>query len=317
MALINFSTAIVADAFCKEHLTGSGHPECAARFDAALHGLTADGLFDSLVKLDSRSATMDELLLCHEPAYLSAVKNAVQEGATELDADTHLSPKTWDVAIGAVGGVLNAVDAVVAGKVQNAFCIVRPPGHHASAARAMGFCILNNIAIATRYIQRRHGFKKIAIIDWDVHHGNGTQDIFYDDGSAFFFSTHQWPWFPGTGSREERGKDAGLGTTLNYPLPPGAGMKEIGGAFTAGLIPALAEFQPDFVLISAGFDSRKGDPLGYFTLSDVDFAELTRMTMEIAATHCEGRLVSVLEGGYSLPGLASAVNSHVRALAEG
>jgi acetoin utilization deacetylase AcuC-like enzyme len=218
------------------------------------------------------------------------------------------------VAARAAGTALNAVDAVMEGRARNAFCVVRPPGHHANASRGMGFCLLNNIAIAARYAQRRHGVGRALIVDWDVHHGNGTQDIFYGDGSVFFFSTHQWPLYPGTGRANERGSGAGAGTTMNCPFPAGSGRREILGAVRESLMPAMREYRPELVLVSAGFDSRVGDLLGRFTLTDDDFAELTEAVMEIADASAGGRVVSLLEGGYSLSGLASASTAHVGAL---
>jgi len=225
--------------------------------------------------------------------------------------DTEIGPRSLEVARRAAGGVLNAIDAVAAGALKNAFCVVRPPGHHATPGRGMGFCIFNNIAVAARYAQNKHGIKRVLIADWDVHHGNGTQDCFYTDGSVFFFSTHQAPWYPGTGAAQETGEGAGKGTTLNCPFPAGSGAEKILGAFRTRLVPAMKEFKPELVLLSAGFDSRAGDPLGRFQLSDDDFTALTDTMLEIAGHSAGGRLVSVLEGGYSLTGLAAAASAHV------
>jgi acetoin utilization deacetylase AcuC-like enzyme len=218
------------------------------------------------------------------------------------------------VALRAAGSVLNAIDAVFRGDVANAFAAVRPPGHHATADRGMGFCVLNNVAVAARHAQEVCGAERVAIVDWDVHHGNGTQDIFYDDGSIYYFSTHQWPLYPGTGRADETGEGEGAGTTLNVPLPAGSGMAEIGAAFEEKFFPAAERFRPDLVLVSAGFDSRAGDPLGRFRLTDADFAELTRMLLGLAGRHAAGRLVSVLEGGYNTEGLGMAVAAHVGVL---
>jgi len=312
--LITGKTALVADVSSKWHLTGS-HPESPARFDAVMNGLSQGGLLDSLVKIDSRQAEEQELLMCHTAGYLNRTRNEILDGAEELDAgDTRVCPDSWEAATRAAGGVMNAVDAVVDGRMHNAFCVVRPPGHHATADRAMGFCLLNNVALAARHAQKKHGLNKALIVDWDVHHGNGTQDIFYEDGSVFFFSTHQSPWYPGTGHGRETGEGDGKGTTLNCPLPAGSGMKEIRDAFQNRLIPATEVFRPDIVFISAGFDSRIDDPLGNFTLTDDDFAELTGIVAEIACNHAGGKLVSVLEGGYNLHGLATAAHAHVQAL---
>lgn len=209
---------------------------------------------------------------------------------------------------------MNAVQSVCAGKTKNAFCLVRPPGHHATADRGMGFCLFNNVALAARYAQRYCGIKRVAIVDWDVHHGNGTQDIFYADDSVFYFSLHQAPWYPGTGAATETGTGRGEGTTLNVPLPAGAGRSEFFTALEKQFVPAMKVFHPELILVSAGFDSREGDPLGGFTLTDEDFADMTALLLMLAERLAAGRLVSVLEGGYNLGGLASAVSAHVRAL---
>ncbi len=312
------STGLLLDALFKKHETGAGHPERVARYEAISRVLSERGIVGKARKLAPRVATEDEVTLCHTPGYLALVKREIGEGTHLLSTgDTMVCGESFDVALNATGGLLNAVDAAIEGTVNNAFCAVRPPGHHATADRGMGFCIFNSVAIAARYAQRRHGLERVAIIDWDVHHGNGTQDIFYEDGSVFYFSTHQSPLYPGTGHPGETGVGAGKGMTLNAPFPAGAGMAEIGGVFRERFVPAMESFKPELVLISAGFDSRIDDPLGDFRLTDADFAELTRILLKVAERHAEGRLVSVLEGGYNVEGLALAVASHVDALMGG
>ena len=313
--LVEPTTALLADPIFREHLAGREHPERSERFDAVMRGLKQAGLLERLARVERRAATGEELLLCHTPEYLRTAKHDVLSGRPWLSTgDTDITPNSWDVAARAVGGVLNAVDAVVTGRARNVFCAVRPPGHHASAGRGMGFCFFNNAALAARYAQRRHGLERVLIVDWDVHHGNGTEDIFYSDPTVFYFSTHQWPLYPGTGRADETGEGAGVGTTMNSPFPAGAGREEVLGAVENSLAPAAERFRPDLLVISAGFDSRLGDPLGRFTLTDRDFADLTRAVMEIAARHAGGRVVSVLEGGYNVDGLASAAAAHVEAL---
>ncbi len=308
-------TALLADPIVKEHDTGPGHPEQPLRFDAVMEALERAGLTSGLERIPSRAATEDEIALCHGPRYIETARRDIRSGAPELSTgDTSISLLSWDAALAAVGGILNTVDAVVGKKAGNAFCVVRPPGHHARPNQGMGFCIFNNIAIAARYAQRQHGLSKVLIADWDVHHGNGTQDIFYEDGSVFFFSTHQSPWYPFTGDAEETGEGHGRHSTMNCPFPAGSGRSEILGAFRERLRRAADHFRPELVLISAGFDSRISDPLGRFILSDSDFALLTEVMLEVAGEHAEGRLISVLEGGYNLSGLASAAASHVKAL---
>ena len=311
------ATALVADPLCLEHDTGAGHPESPRRWTAVMQALEESGLAGQLTRLPSREAQIEELKLAHTAEYLALAQREILAGARTLSTgDTSVGPHSWDAARRAAGCGLAAVDAVFGESgVKRAFCAVRPPGHHASEARGMGFCVLNNVAIAARHAQRRHGVERVLIVDWDVHHGNGTQDIFYRDGSVFFFSTHQSPWYPGTGSAEETGEGEGKGTTLNCPLPAGSGREAIFAAFEKKLVPAADAFRPGLVLISAGFDSRAGDPLGQFTLTDADFADLTRLVAGIAGRHAGGRIVSLLEGGYHLAGLASAATAHVRALA--
>jgi len=312
-------TELLLDPLYKQHRTGEGHPERPERYDAIAQALERAGLIKELTRIPPREATEDEIAACHSREYIRTVKRDVGQlsagGLGELSTgDTIISAESLQIALKAAGGILNAVDAVMAGRSGNAFCAVRPPGHHATPNRGMGFFLFNNVAIAARYAQRKHGIGKALIADWDVHHGNGTQDIFYSDGSVFFFSTHQSPWYPGTGKPEETGEGKGKGTTLNCPFPAGSGRKEILGAFRERLVTAADRFKPDLGFLSAGFDSRMGDPLGRFTLSDADFAELTALMMEIADKHAGGRLISVLEGGYNLSGLGAAVAAHVRAL---
>ncbi|HTD43329.1 MAG TPA: histone deacetylase [Bryobacteraceae bacterium] len=309
-------TAILADPVYKQHDPGAGHPERPERYDAVTQALSAAGLMNPAARIKPRFATEDEIALCHSHAYIQKVKQEIGAGARQLSTgDTDVGPRSFEVALEAAGGILNAVDAVIERKARNAFCVVRPPGHHARPEQGMGFCIFNSIAIAARYAQRKHGLGKVLIADWDVHHGNGTQDIFYSDGSVLFFSTHQSPWYPGTGAAGETGDGKGKNCTINVPLPAGSGRSEIVGSFRQRLMPAAEGFRPDLVLISAGFDSRIDDPLGRFRLSDDDFAELTAIMLEIAGLHAGSRLVSVLEGGYNLSGLASGATAHVKALA--
>ncbi|MEI9976340.1 MAG: histone deacetylase [Ignavibacteriota bacterium] len=308
-------TALSADVICREHLIGRVQPERPERFDVVVEALRQSGAFDRMLPLAPRSATEEELLLCHTERYLKTARHDIESGALHLSTgDTDIDARSWEAAVRAAGAGLNAVDAVMEGRAQNAFCVVRPPGHHATASRGMGFCIFNNVALAARYAQRRYGLERVLILDWDVHHGNGTQEIFYTDPSVFFCSTHQWPLYPGTGRADETGEGRGEGFTMNIPLPPGSGRAEIFEAVENALMPAAERFRPDMVLISAGFDSRIGDLLGNLTLTDDDFSDLTRRVMEIAARHAGGRVVSLLEGGYNLAGLASAAAAHVGAL---
>lgn len=309
------ATGLVISEAYLDHRTHESHPEQPGRVTAILERLKADGLFEESKIIAPRAATDEEILRCHSAEYLRIVHEDVAEGLHRLSTgDTPLSPRSLEIALMAAGGLLTAVDEVMAGRVRNAFAVVRPPGHHATPKKGMGFCLFNNVAVAARHAQSMHGAARVLIVDWDVHHGNGTQDIFYEDGTVLFFDTHQHPLYPGTGDAAETGRGAGAGLTINCPFPAGAGRNEIVGAFRRKLVPAAEAFRPDFVLVSAGFDSRIDDPLGSFTLTDRDFAELTGIVMEIATKHCQGRLVSTLEGGYRLAGLASAAASHVRGL---
>ncbi len=279
--------------------------------------LTEEALAARMQCLPSGNVDTDTLRLCHGSAYIDLVEREITEGRRMLSTgDTHVGRGSLATARAATGAVCAATDAVTTGEVSQAFCVLRPPGHHARPDHGMGFCIFNNIAVAARYAIRRNGLDRVLIADWDVHHGNGTQDIFYSDPDVLFFSTHQSPWYPGTGAASETGAGAGSGSTINCPLPAGSGRAEILGAFRERLLPAAEAFRPDLVMISAGFDSRVGDPLGRFRLQDEDFRELTLLLRDVADQHANGRLVSVLEGGYSLEGLSAGVASHVAALLE-
>lgn len=299
------------------HETGDHHPECKERLDAVRGALGHADLNPHLKRIDSRAAEDDEILFCHTREYLDLVKREVANGDGTLSTgDTAVCTRSLEAARHAAGGVFCAVDEVMAGRLQNAFCAPRPPGHHADASHGMGFCVFNNIALGARYAQRRHGVGKALIIDWDVHHGNGTQDIFYEDGSVLFFSTHQHPWYPGTGWADEIGKGKGRGCIINCPLPAGAGKNLVLGAMRDKLVPATRAFKPELIFISAGFDSRQGDPLGRFLLTDADFASATKIVCDLAQETAGGRVVSVLEGGYDLEGIQCAVTAHVKALVD-
>jgi acetoin utilization deacetylase AcuC-like enzyme len=315
MAASRCSTGLVFDHAYRNHDAGPNHPECPERYLFLSAAFSKAGLLEALPRIAPRLAGEEEIHLCHTRRYWELVQHDVARKARTLSTgDTPLGEHTLDTALLAVGGTLAAVDAVFQKQVRNAFAVVRPPGHHVTAARGMGFCVFNNVAIAARYAQKVYGADRVLIADWDVHHGNGTQEIFYQDPSVFYYSTHQSPWYPGTGAAEETGAGAGHGRTLNCPFPAGAGHAEILGSFHKKLLPAAEAFQPAFVLLSAGFDARRGDPLGRFLLKDSDFAEMTSVMLEIAERFAGGRLVSVLEGGYHPSGLPAAALAHIEAL---
>ncbi len=309
------STGLVLDPLYVRHDPGPGHPECPQRYAALQAAFEHGSLRGTLYPIKPRLARDEDLHLAHTRGYIQVVRHDVTRHAAMLSTgDTALGAQTFDTALMAAGGCLAAVDAIFSSHVRNAFAAVRPPGHHATASRGMGFCVFNNVAIAARYAQQVYHAERVLIADWDVHHGNGTQDIFYRDPTVFTFSTHQSPWYPGTGAHDETGEDAGVGATLNCPFHAGAGHAEIVGAFRKKLLPAAGAFRPDFVIISAGFDSRHDDPLGRFQLKDADFSELTALMLEVADRWAGGRLLSVLEGGYNLHGLAAAAMAHVETL---
>lgn len=295
------------------HSNGVGHPERPERLQAIEKKLKEDGLWQKLQHPEFEAATEAELGYCHEPKLIEQIKTLAQNGGGQIDGDTRVTKDSFDVAKLAVGAAVGAVDGVLNGDFKNAFVAARPPGHHAESDRAMGFCLFNSIAIAARHAQRVRGLERVAIVDWDVHHGNGTQEIFYADGSALFASVHQWPLFPGTGRSNERGQGAGEGTTLNFPLEAGHGDAEYSQVWDE-VGKAVREFRPQLILVSTGFDAHKRDPLGSMEMSADAFATLMRSTLEWANELCEGRVVCVLEGGYDLEGLGDSVAAVVKVL---
>jgi acetoin utilization deacetylase AcuC-like enzyme len=307
-------TGIVCHDDYLKHTMPPWHPEQPERLAAVVRHLREVGLYDRLAAIEPARAETEWIAEVHAREYIGMVEQTSGRGGLLDLGDTPACPDSFDVARLAVGGVLAAADAVVGGEVRNALCLVRPPGHHARPAHAMGFCIFNNIAVAARYLQRRHNVERILIADWDVHHGNGTQEAFYDDPSVLYFSVHRYGmFFPGSGRADERGAEAGEGYTINVPLPAGSGSAEFIAALQEHLIPAAEEFRPDFLLVSAGFDAHESDPLGGMTLTTEDYGAIAGIVTGIAEEHCAGRMVATLEGGYNLDALAASVGETLRA----
>jgi acetoin utilization deacetylase AcuC-like enzyme len=295
-----------------EHDTGPGHPERVERIRAITKAVDAAAI-PGLVRRDAPEASLDAIRRAHPEPYPSRIRAAIPSaGLAHLDPDTVVSPGSWKAALTAAGAAVAAVDAILAGEDLRAFCCTRPPGHHAEPARAMGFCLFDNVAVAALHARHVHGIERIAIVDFDVHHGNGTQAIFWSDPKTLFVSTHQWPLYPGTGRASETGV---ANNVLNVPLPPGTDGRAYRAAVEAQVLPRLEAFAPEFLFVSAGFDAHARDPLASFELVEEDFAWITSRLVEIADRHGGGRIVSVLEGGYDLEGLAGSVVAHLRALA--
>ena len=308
------STLLITHPACLEHLTPPGHPERPDRLRAVEQALETEK-FQSLVRVKAPAANLDVIALCHPMNYIVEIRDATpQEGLVHLDADTSMSPGTFEAALHAVGGAVHAVDEVMTKEATNAFVATRPPGHHAETMRPMGFCLFDNAAIAARYAQKRHGIARAAIVDFDVHHGNGSQEIFWADRSVMYCSTHQMPLFPGTGAVGESGEH---NTIVNAPLRPGDGGEAFRAAFENRILPRLRDFRPELIVISAGFDAHYRDPLANINLDEEDFAWATQKIMDVADQYAEGRIVSLLEGGYDLQGLGNSAAAHVLALMHG
>jgi acetoin utilization deacetylase AcuC-like enzyme len=308
------STLLITHPACLQHLTPLGHPERPDRLRAVEQALEAEQ-FQSLARVEAPAAPLELIALCHPMDYIVQIRDATPStGMVRLDADTSMSPGSFEAALRAAGGAVYAVDEVLTKKAANAFVATRPPGHHAETARPMGFCLFDNAAIAARYAQDHHGIARAAIVDFDVHHGNGSQDIFWADKTVMYCSTHQMPLYPGTGAVGESGEH---NTVVNVPLRPGDGGEAFRAAFTERILPRLEDFRPELVIISAGFDAHMRDPLANLNLEEDDFAWVTRKIMDVADRCAEGRVVSVLEGGYDLEALGNSAAAHVIALMRG
>ena len=299
------------------HDSGPTHPERPGRLQSVMGHLIKSVVWAHLEHVRPSSATPEQVQLVHPGPYVAMIRERCMGGDRVLDGgDTHVCERSYDVAMLAAGAVLQAVDAVMSGSMANAFCAVRPPGHHAETATAMGFCLFNNVAIGARHAQQKFGVRRVAILDWDVHHGNGTQEIFYEDDTVLYASLHQYPFYPGTGAADERGRGRGLGATVNCPMPAGSDEAAYLNALESTVLPAFDRFKPELVMISAGFDAHRDDPLAQMTLTEDSFAKFTTLVKDCAQIHGGGRIVSVLEGGYHLDALARSVESHLSVLTE-
>jgi acetoin utilization deacetylase AcuC-like enzyme len=308
-------TAFLYHPIYLEHLTGSWHPERPERLHTILAAIESAGMKDKLVEMTPEECPLEHVKAVHTERLISMIKNLCGPSLRNIDPDTVVSEKSYEAALYAAGAGIKAADAILAGEADNAFCAVRPPGHHAESDRAMGFCLFNNLAIATRYLQREKGVEKILIVDWDVHHGNGTQEIFYEDPSVLYFSSHQYPHYPGTGSMQEGGSGKGETFTVNAPMRAGCGDREYQQVYEKMLPPIADVFKPDFIMVSAGFDGHQDDPLASMQISDEGYAWLTHLVRGLADKYCQGRILSMLEGGYG-HSLGTSVVAHLNVLLE-
>jgi acetoin utilization deacetylase AcuC-like enzyme len=308
------TTLLITHPSSYEHLNPPGHPERTDRL-RAIESVLGEERFEPLRRVHAPIAALETVALCHPMAYIEEIRNASpKEGFVRLDADTTMSPGSFGAALHAVGAAVHAVDEVVGERADNAFCALRPPGHHAETVRPMGFCIFDQAAIAARHAQKKHGLDRVAVVDFDVHHGNGTQEIFWSDATLMYCSTHEMPLYPGTGAVSERGEHDNI---VNAPLRAGDTGDKFKAAFENRILPRLADFRAELIIVSAGFDAHRRDPLANLQLVEADFGWATRRLMEIADKTAQGRLVSVLEGGYDLEGLSQSVAAHVSALMHG
>jgi acetoin utilization deacetylase AcuC-like enzyme len=307
-------TIVIYDDIYLKHDTGSNHPENATRIINTIEHLRSTNFWQKLDIRKPRAATEEEVSAVHSTSQIEQVAEIASSGGGYLDPDTYVSPDSYEAALKAAGAPLTAIDLIMDKKADNAFCLVRPPGHHATPEKGMGFCLFNNVAIAAKYIQSKYSLDRIVIIDWDVHHGNGTQDAFYDDPSVMYFSMHRYPFYPGTGSAEETGKDSGSGFTINIPLSHNTEPQEYLKLFEDILEKRIKPFEPQFILISSGFDAYRLDPISGLSLEASDYNKLTKLTQNIAKDCCDGRIVSCLEGGYHLLDLPKCIEEHLNGL---
>jgi acetoin utilization deacetylase AcuC-like enzyme len=308
-------TVLFYDPIFEEHKTGYGHPERPERLPVALEALKDSGLLEAVGVISPREATTGEIEFVHTPQYVEKVERVADSGGGQLDMDTALSAQSYAAALKAAGALLQSVDGCLQGDFERSFCLVRPPGHHALPDRGMGFCLFNNVAIAARYATTRKDVERVLIVDWDAHHGNGTQDIFYEDPAVLYVSLHQHPHYPGTGSVGETGHGKGEGYTMNFPFPPGTGEDEYLEAFRRVILPAAREFDPRFIMVSAGYDSHGGDLLCSMRLNDTSYRKMADLLCGFADDCCNGRLIATLEGGYNLDAQANSIVQTVAAMA--